>query len=216
MDVDEDMSITTRPGKGKGKARAISEGVEEGILHPVLNKGNGKAVATRPFALDKGKGKAIEKSPPKVKLILPPIKITVSKQPPKFGSDSDSELEILQPGHEEKATNSERQKMVEQLRRVRRVKPLVEAQGKPKLTGQELQADLLKKSRLQAAQEREERIEELKAKGIIVLTAEERAREEKQVEDMLEKARKEALAIRKVEKRSEKERGEPDGVTVKK
>lgn len=192
IDMDKDMSTAERLDKSKGRAQATP------------NKGKDKAVETRSPALDKGKGKAIEKSPPNAKLILPPIKITVSKRPPKSGSDSDSDLEILQPGREKKVANSERQKIVEQLRQVRRVKRPVEAQGKQKLTAQELQTDLLKKSRLQAAQEREERIEELKSKGIIVLTAEERAKEEKQVEDMLEKARKEALAIRRGEKRNEK------------
>lgn len=68
----------------------------------------------------------------------------------------------------------------------------------------ELSASLRLKARQQAAKERQERIEELRAKGIIIETAEDRAAMEDDVEDLMEKARKEAEEIAKREKAAQK------------
>lgn len=73
----------------------------------------------------------------------------------------------------------------------------------------ELSASLLQRAKQQAAKERKERIQELKDKGIIIETAEERAAMEDTVEDLMERARKEGEAIAKREKASKK-KGEPD------
>jgi len=193
-----------KPDKGKGKARATSEGLdEEEATRPTLalHKGKGKAIEVRSSTLDKGKGKESIMSSKMAKLVLPPVRVILPKKLAENDSDSDSELEIVKPGDEEKIANSERKKMVDQLRRVRRVKPPVEVHGKPKLSVRELEAELRKKSRQQAIQEREERIEELKAKGVIILTSEEKAKTEQQAVDYMEKARKEALAIKRREKK---------------
>jgi len=199
-----DSTLAPKLDKGKGKARATSEGFdEEETTHPALalDKGKGKAIEARSSALDKGKGKASITSSKKAKLVLPPVRVILPNKLTENASDSDSELEIVKPGDEERIANSERKKMVDQLRRVRRVKPPVEVHGKPKLSVRELEAELRKKSRQQAIQEREERIEELKAKGVIILTAEEKAKTEQQAVDYMEKARKEALAIKRREKK---------------
>ena len=199
-----DSTSAPKLDKGKGKARATSEGFdEEETAHPALplDKGKGKAIEVRSSALDKGKGKASIMSSKKAKLVLPPVRVILPTKFTENASDSDSELEIVKPGDEERIANSERKKMVDQLRRVRRVKPPVEVHGKPKLSVRELEAELRKKSRQQAIQEREERIEELKAKGVIILTAEEKAKTEQQAVDYMEKARKEALAIKRREKK---------------
>ena len=199
-----DSTSAPKLDKGKGKARATSEGFdEEETAHPAhpLDKGKGKAIEVRSSALDKGKGKASIVSSKKAKLVLPPVRVILPNKLTENASDSDSELEIVKPGDEERIANSERKKMVDQLRRVRRVKPPVEAHGKPKLSVRELEAELRKKSRQQAIQEREERIEELKAKGVIILTAEEKAKTEQQAVDYMEKARKEALAVKRREKK---------------
>ncbi|EED18870.1 conserved hypothetical protein [Talaromyces stipitatus ATCC 10500] len=68
------------------------------------------------------------------------------------------------------------------------------------LSPAELSSLLRLKARQQALQERQERIEELRAKGIVIETAEEREAMEADVEDLMEKARQEADAIARREK----------------
>ncbi|CRG91112.1 Muscle M-line assembly protein unc-89 [Talaromyces islandicus] len=77
------------------------------------------------------------------------------------------------------------------------------------MTPAELGASLRLKARQQALQERQARIEELRARGIVIETAEEREAMEVDIEDLVEKARKEAFDIARREKAA---RGEnPDG-----
>jgi mediator of replication checkpoint protein 1 len=73
----------------------------------------------------------------------------------------------------------------------------------------ELSASLLRRARQQAAKERKERIEELKAKGVVIETAEERAAMEDDMENLVEKARKEADEIARLE-RAAKKKGNAD------
>ncbi|KAJ5111153.1 hypothetical protein N7532_001688 [Penicillium argentinense] len=68
------------------------------------------------------------------------------------------------------------------------------------MSSSELSASLLYKARQQAAKDRRERIEELRAKGVVIETAEERAAMEDNVEDLVEKARKEADDIAREER----------------
>ncbi|KAJ5594260.1 uncharacterized protein N7459_000468 [Penicillium hispanicum] len=68
----------------------------------------------------------------------------------------------------------------------------------------ELSASLLYKARQQASKERKERLEELRAKGIVIETAEERAAMEDDVEDLVEKARQEADEIARQERAAKK------------
>ncbi|KAJ5154374.1 uncharacterized protein N7500_009813 [Penicillium coprophilum] len=68
----------------------------------------------------------------------------------------------------------------------------------------ELSASLLWRARQQAAKERQERIEELRAKGVVIETAEERAAMEDDMENLVDKARKEADEIRRLEKAARK------------
>lgn len=71
-------------------------------------------------------------------------------------------------------------------------------------------ASLMARARQQAAREREERIEELRAKGIVVETAQERAAMEDDIENLVEKARKEADDIAKQERKASKKDGGQD------
>lgn len=178
----------------------------DGETTPRPNKGKGKAVVrvmdddTTPN-MSKGKGKAAEKKPPdfkKTQFKWPAVRVILPPQPITRGSDSDSDLEIVAPV----APQSEHRKMLQSLRAVRRVSP-PKMRKAGQLTAKELHAGLLLKGRQQAVQEREEQIQELRAKGIIVLTAEERAKENNEVEDLLEKARLESLAIKRHEKKME-------------
>ncbi|PYH38673.1 uncharacterized protein BO87DRAFT_350024 [Aspergillus neoniger CBS 115656] len=74
----------------------------------------------------------------------------------------------------------------------------------------QLSATVLLKAKQQAARERQQRIEELKAKGIHIETAEERAAMEDELENLVEKARKEAEDIAKIERKAAKGAEEDD------
>ena len=71
-------------------------------------------------------------------------------------------------------------------------------------------ASLLVRAKQQAAQERKERIEELRAKGIVVETAQERQAMEDDIENLVEKARKEADDIARQERKASKKEGGQD------
>lgn len=181
--MDLDGETTPRPDKGKGKAVVR-------VIYDVPTPDKGK-----------GKGKAVEKKTPdskKTQFKLPAVRVILPPRPVAGGSDSDSDLEIIAPV----TPQSEHRKMLQSLRAVRRASP-PKMRIAGQLTAKELRADLLLKGRQQVIQEREEQIQELRAKGIIVLTAEERAKENNEVENLLEKARLESLAIKRHEKKME-------------
>ncbi|KKZ62143.1 hypothetical protein EMCG_03387 [[Emmonsia] crescens] len=75
------------------------------------------------------------------------------------------------------------------------------------MTSSELDNNLFRRARLQALKERQEKIEELRAKGVVVESAEERIRVHDEVEDLLEKARGEAEEIARREKKAAKKDG---------
>ncbi|KAF4534732.1 Mrc1-like domain-containing protein [Lasiodiplodia theobromae] len=75
----------------------------------------------------------------------------------------------------------------------------------------ELQAVLQRRAREQAKAEKDEKIAELRAKGIMVQTEEEREKDQLELENLLEKARKEAEELAKKEKEEAKKNGEEDG-----
>lgn len=85
---------------------------------------------------------------------------------------------------------------------------------KPSMTTSELQMSLQQKARQQAVREREEKLEDLRKRGIIVQSTEERQKEMAEVEDLIAKARQEAEDLAKKEKadakRERKENGEVD------
>ena len=74
------------------------------------------------------------------------------------------------------------------------------SKGRSSLTTGELHLKLAQKAREQAILEKQVRIQELKAKGIIVLTEEEREKEQLELENLLERARREAHELAKKEK----------------
>lgn len=84
-------------------------------------------------------------------------------------------------------------------------KPNRPTNAKPSVHPQVLEAQLRKKAREQAFEAQQERIAELKAKGIVIQTAEEKEREAEEFENLLEKARQEAVDLRKAEKAARKE-----------
>lgn len=75
----------------------------------------------------------------------------------------------------------------------------------PGMTSGELQTYLQQKARQQAKLEREQRLQVLKAQGVVVQTAEERERQMQEVEDIVAKAREEAEQIMALEKAEAKQ-----------
>ncbi|KAF2020921.1 hypothetical protein BU24DRAFT_11004 [Aaosphaeria arxii CBS 175.79] len=83
--------------------------------------------------------------------------------------------------------------------------------GKPSMTIIELGSSLNQLARKQAQREREEKIEELRRRGIHIETAEEREKHELEIENIvaqLEKARQEDLKLTKLEKAEARKNGE--------
>ncbi|RMX82753.1 hypothetical protein D0869_05818 [Hortaea werneckii] len=73
-----------------------------------------------------------------------------------------------------------------------------------------LELQLRKRAKDQARQQQAERIAELKAKGVEIQTKEEKEREAEMFENLLEKARQQAVDLRKAEKQAAKQAGDFD------
>jgi mediator of replication checkpoint protein 1 len=197
-----------------------------------------------PRRVDKGKGRAVEDPEPEPKVELPkkplftqrPIRI----RPPKAADrtislldDSDSDLEIVAaktPKLKKKldalfdnvpAKQSRESNSLHMLRMLAHLtSPGKQNAGhgrnkqKPSVTTTELELSLHQRARQQAAREREERLQVLRAKGIVIQTAEEREREMVDVDDILAAARREQEELAKREKaiakKERKENGEVD------
>ena len=78
----------------------------------------------------------------------------------------------------------------------------------------EMQNSLQRRARQQAARERAEKIQELKDKGVIIQTAEERQKDQAEVEDLLEKARLEAINLKRTEKDKAKKEARANGEAI--
>ncbi len=87
---------------------------------------------------------------------------------------------------------------------------------KSSMSQADMQMSLQQRARRQAMEERRAKIEDLKRRGIIVQTAEEREKDQAEVEDLVEKARREADEIMQKEKNAAKKEkianGEVDGL----
>lgn len=188
--------------------------------------------------LDKGKGKVAEISPTeesptprkdkKMRFTQRPIKVHPSMQPAQLGNrmvDSESDLEIVaEPVLKPKKTNifdrlpAEKPTDARSLLSLRALANLASpgkqySKTKASMTPTDLQTCLRKRARQQAAQERAEKLQQLRDKGIVVQTAEERQRDQAEIEDLVEKARREAEEIMKKEKEAAKKDGMKSGKT---
>ncbi|KAI9925580.1 hypothetical protein ASPWEDRAFT_113502 [Aspergillus wentii DTO 134E9] len=161
-----------------------------------------------------------EKTKPERKaLTKPPVRVLMSRQSvaqhQKDDSGSDDDLEVVtSPGKCRRIAAFENlpAKKAQESSAMLKLKALAHI-GSPTrrtagMTPAELSATLLHQARQQANKERSERIAELRAKGIIIETAEERAAMEDEVENLVEKARKEAEDIAKQERKDAKKNGE--------
>jgi mediator of replication checkpoint protein 1 len=188
-----------------------------------------------PKILNKRKEKAVEETltnPPQMPLFkqrairIRPPKIAGKKSP--GVDDSDSDLEIISaktpdaktkkldsifdrvPAKQAKESNS-----LHVLRMLAHItspgKQNARKDKKSSMNTSELQFSLQQLARQQAAREREERLQLLRDKGVIVQTAEEREREIAEVDDLISKARREGEQIMKRERAAAKKDGKANG-----
>ncbi|OBT97430.1 hypothetical protein VE01_04379 [Pseudogymnoascus verrucosus] len=191
--------------------------------------------------LDNGKGKAIRRSPTPTESAPQIQPVTTQPKAPKFStanvsfggdSGSDDDLEIIPskpqlawkyrskkdldsifdraPVHKARESNG-----LHALRMLAHISPPPKNRNKknakPSISNSALQASLQQRARQQATREREERLQALRDRGIIVQTAEERAQELEDVEDMITKARREGEEIAKGEKAAAKKHRKDNG-----
>lgn len=191
-----------------------------------------------PTKLNEGKGKAIEEilaepepKPQMLSFKQRPIRVRPPKPADRVVTnhdDSDSDLEIVST----KTSNAKTKKLDSIFDRVPakqakessslhalRMLAHLTSPGKqngrkdkqPSMTTTELQLSLQQRARHQAAREREERLQALRDKGVIVQTAEEREKEMAEVEDLIWKARREGEEIMKREKAAAKKERKANG-----
>ncbi|KAL6721457.1 hypothetical protein ACLMJK_000560 [Lecanora helva] len=180
-------------------------------------------------SLDKGKGKAIKyenietpndsKQARKTVLKQRPIKIHLpepSTRSRDIDLDSDDDVEVLPTKklHRSKLDMFDRlpASTVQEGRSMKALRALAHLDSPEKqkhgsksaMSLGDMQTSLQRRARQQAADERAAKIAELKSRGIIVQTAEERQRDQAEVEDLLEKARREGEEIMQKEKKAAK------------
>ncbi|KAG0154226.1 hypothetical protein PDIDSM_1606 [Penicillium digitatum] len=154
-------------------------------------------------------------------LTQPPIRVLLSRQAVaahrKDSDDSDSDLEVVtSPGKCRRIAAFENlpTRQLHEDPSMTKLKALAHLTSPTRKTAYmnsaELSATLLWRARQQAAKERRERIEELRAKGVVIETAEERAAMEDDMENLVDKARKEADEIRRLEKAARKKSNSDD------
>lgn len=206
---------------------------------PLLEDALSRLPLSPPIKLDKGKGRAIEEPSPEAKVQKTKFNFTQPRirQPRLAGKqsvmagDSDSDLEIVSvktPNVKSRKLDSIFDRMPKKqageahsLHALRMLANLTSPgkksfgrNKKPSMTTSELQVSLQQRARQQATREREERLQILREKGVIVQTAEEREKDNAEVEDLMERARREGEEIQKREKaaakKERKANGEPD------
>lgn len=147
-------------------------------------------------------------------LTKPPVRVRLSRQlvSQHQKEDSDSDLEVVtSPAKSRRIAAFEnlparKKQEPSSLLKLKALAHLTSPSRRTiSMTQAELSATLLYQAKQQSAKQREERIQELRAKGIIIETAEERAAMEDEVEDLMEKARKEAEDIARKERMLSKE-----------
>ncbi|KAM3075078.1 hypothetical protein ACMFMG_007464 [Clarireedia jacksonii] len=210
-------------------------GIAEAEELPTLEDGMENLPSSPPSKIDKGKGKAIDVEPAQEvseknsSLKQRPIQIRPAKGTSHASEldDSDSDLEIVSakaskrnakldaiferiPAKQAKEPHS----MVALRMLAHLTSPGKQNSGrnqKPSMTAKDLQMNLQLRARQQATREREERLQALRDRGIVVQTAEERAKEMAEVDDILAKARQEGEEIKAREKAAAKKERKING-----
>ena len=179
--------------------------------------------------VDKGKGRAVESQhipinprvmqttrsvfARNVRVVLP--NKSLSKE---IDLDSDEDLQIVKPksrfpvfDHLPKEENKDSRSLLTLRALAHLTSPGKQRQnGRTSMNPVELQASLQRRARQQAQIEREEKLNELRARGVIIQTEEEREKDQLELENLLERARKEAMELAKKEKENAKKDGKGD------
>jgi mediator of replication checkpoint protein 1 len=128
--------------------------------------------------------------------------------------DSDDELEIVKPNkalalldHLPVTKNGENTSLLRLRHLANLTSPGKKQKNAHSMNANQLQQQLREKARQQAIDDKEERIAMLRARGVHVQTYEEREKEQLELENLLEKARGDAVDIAKKEKAAAKKAG---------
>ena len=192
---------------------------------PSSLKGKGKADEPRPTEHEVPRGN----SEPKARQRSFKVRLLTSVVRPKQQIiDSDSDLEIVparkSKGFKLNVFNRVPAGKASEVRSLQTLRALAylnsperqSGKSKPSMTLSDMQLSLQQRARQQAAAERAEKVQDLKNRGVIVQTAEERQRDQAEVEDLVEQARREAEAISKKErgaaKKEKRVTGEDDAL----
>jgi mediator of replication checkpoint protein 1 len=228
-------SDTGKPVLNQSLVEAEEQKSDEDV--PSLEEALQRIPSSPPVSLDKGKGKAIEEAlpepeePKKPMFTQRPIRVRlpkVSGRKSTMQDDSDSDLEIvsaktpalkkLDSIFDRVPVKQAEDHSLHTLRMLAHVtspgKQHFGKNKKPSMTPTGMQVSLQHLARQQAAREKEEKLEALRARGVIIQTAEEREMEMAEVEDLVAKARREGEEIMKREKaeakKERKDKGEAD------
>lgn len=190
-------SIERIPTVGKGKGKAMEQDSEEMLVSTVGLVPQSKP-AVRPIRVQLSRHDIVKNHSVDDELDI------VTSEPPAIATRKVKIFERL-PRTKAKETSSH---LI--LRSLAQLNAPASSRSKqaPSMTSAEMDSSLRRQARLQAAQERAAKIEELKAKGIVIQSAEEREKEQQEVEDLLEKARQEGAEIARREKEIAKKNGE--------
>ncbi|KAK0108241.1 hypothetical protein ONS95_003060 [Cadophora gregata] len=197
----QSSSPPTKLGKGKGKD------VEEPGLETELSKSRFKqrSIRVRVPKLTDRKASPLDESDSDLEILsVKPVSrkekmdSIFDRVPAKLAKESHSLhalrmlAQVTSPGKQSSGRNYGRNK-------------------KPSMTTIEMQMSLQQRARQQATREREERLQALREKGVIIQTAEEREREAAEVDDMVARARLEGEQIAKREKAAAKKERKANG-----
>ena len=208
-------SFETAPGRETANEELLDNEDDMPSIEDVMNQPIRKPDKGKARAVDNNLLEPIQKKSSKGFLDLPAIRIkppqqSVDRNRAQAG-DSDSDIEII-PVSKPKSSRlavfnrlpSQKVTEARSLQTLRALayltSPSEQSKSRNSITPLEMQMSLQVRARQQAAKERAEKIQDLKDRGIIVQTAEERERDQADVEDLLEKARREGEEITKKEK----------------
>lgn len=205
-----------------GELPSLEDAIRSSAAAPKVDKGKGKATAADFEAEDCEKAQQ-QKPKRNIRVKLPDLHVNRAKIQL---DDDDDDLDI-QPSHKNKmdaifdrvpvnqAKESRPMYMLRMLAQVDDPEKKATAAGSkrtklrkdqpPPMTIGELQQSLFQRSRAQAKLERDRHLEMLRSKGIHVPTAEEREREEAEIEDLVARAKREAEEIMSREREEAKQ-----------
>ncbi|KAJ9611729.1 hypothetical protein H2200_004913 [Cladophialophora chaetospira] len=195
---------------------------------PALDKGKGRALSLEPIDQELRVHRMMLPEPgmideqpvrPTVKPLDKPIRKKIIPSVPIWSDndDSDSDLEVVTSRADKRkyaAFEHLRAKKAKEAPSHIALRSLAGLQGESRKHSGHAAAEaanLLKLARQQVQQERRSKLDDLIARGVVIQSAEEREREQQDVEDLLERARQEAVEIQQ----REKARAKKDGTYTK-